>query len=593
MRRCLIGIGLWFVACGEPSSAGLRPADVAEDDRLPTPADPSAAAPTAATLPAAISEAATTPAAISEASTASAGEAPAGELPLAEMAAEGSAAAAEASSTPPAAAEPAPSAADGAIATVLDVAPGQPSATPPDMSNEPAPADETSPPTAPVDVPSDAPLVTVSLTFDDTYGEQVEAAAILEAHGLRGTFYVNSPQLHRASANPGSNAAMSIADVLDMQARGHDIGGHTLGHLSLTDVPEAERIREIMADRAQLLHLGLEARSFAYPYGHVEDDRDRSLGRPVLEIARDSGYTSARDTNGFNLDGCARGPETVPPRDPFILRSIRSVNEPPSDDEPARPLDTAATLLGWIDHAASCGGGWLPLVFHHLRDDCSAPDAPDGYCFDFSELDRLAASLATGRRCPDDGDCYAVAAAPVAAVIGTTTLATAPEVAGLRNASLERTLDSGETECIRYDGDGERVTFSHSTELANSGQASDRLSITSYDEPAEIGVERDYGECAVFAGAGRVYQLSLHYQADPLAPTPRLRFVTYRLTSDYEWDEWDAGAAFSARTPGQWVQLFFTTPPVPDGTIALSFGLRQESAGAINVDDLDATLLDE
>jgi peptidoglycan/xylan/chitin deacetylase (PgdA/CDA1 family) len=429
----------------------------------------------------------------------------------------------------------------------------------------------------------------VSLTFDDTYQPQREGAAILEAHGLRGTFYVNSPLLHQATANPDFNYAMSIRDVLQLQASGHDIGGHTLGHLSLTDVPELERTREILGDRAQLVHLGIAARSFAYPYGHVEADPDRSLGRPVLEIARGSGYTSARDTNGFDLNDCATGPESLPPRDPFVLRSVRSVSEPPDGADTVAP-DTAATLLDWLDQAARCGGGWLPLIFHHLRPDCSQPDAPASYCFDFAELDRLAAELATGTRCPGSGAqaCYRVRVLTVSTVIGETELAPAPEVPGLRNASLERTLDSGETECILDTGGRQTAVFSRS-QVAHSGQASERLAISApYVAAAEIGVQRDFGECSIFASTGRSYDLSLYYRADPQSDLPTLRFVTYRLTGDYEWQPWETRAAFSARSPGTWVRQAISTAAVPEDTIAISFGLRQESTGAINVDDFDA-----
>src|SRR6185436_13903563 len=173
-------------------------------------------------------------------------------------------------------------------------------------------------------------------------------------------------------------------------------------------------------------------------------------GRRVLEIARGSGYSSARDTNGFELEGCDRGPESLPPADPFLLRSVRSVNEPPDGAERLVPADTAVTLLGWMDHAAECGGGWLPLVFHHLRDDCSAPDAPDGYCFDVAELDRLSASLASGVRCPEgEESCYRIQVRSVADAIGGSELAAAPEVPGVGNPSLERSDDAGETECIR------------------------------------------------------------------------------------------------------------------------------------------------
>jgi peptidoglycan/xylan/chitin deacetylase (PgdA/CDA1 family) len=93
----------------------------------------------------------------------------------------------------------------------------------------------------------DDPLVTVSLTFDDTEDEQLAAAAVLEAHGLVGTFYVNSPRLHQSSA--GADDWLSVADVQAMQQRGHEMGGHTLSHPFLTSLSEPERRREISRDR--------------------------------------------------------------------------------------------------------------------------------------------------------------------------------------------------------------------------------------------------------------------------------------------------------------------------------------------------------
>jgi hypothetical protein len=178
--------------------------------------------------------------------------------------------------------------------------------------------------------------------------------------------------------------------------------------------------------------------------------------------------------------------------------------------------------------------------------------------------------------------------ATVSAAIGATDLAPAPEVAGLRNPSLERTVDSGETECIQHTGGSPTAVFSRS-DLARSGQASERLAISApYVAPAEIGVKRDFGECSVFATEGHSYDLSLYYRAEPQAETPTLRFVTYRLTSDYEWEQWQTSAAFSAGAPGTWVRRAFTTAAAPEDTIAFSFGLRQESAGVIQVDDFDA-----
>lgn len=455
-------------------------------------------------------------------------------------------------------------------------------------------------PAAPdVVVPSDAPTLVVSLTFDDTFAPQLEAAALLEAHGLRGTFYVNSPRLHDGSANGEASLYMSVADALDLQARGHEIGGHTLSHPGLSTLPESERVREIVGDRAQLLGLGFEARSFAYPSGDAETVSDPALGRSVLEVARTSGYSSARDTNGFSQNNCNLGPETLPPLDAHRLRSIRSVNDAPAGaGGELLPPDTSDTLLGWMDHAMSCGGGWLPLIFHHLRSDCAAPDAPGSYCFSFAELERLTTALATGARCPsaDPASCYRIDVQTVSAALGATALPPAIETFALRNPALERTLASGSTECVQEtQGMGGTAVLGRSTALARSGVASERMAIPEpFVAAAEIRISRDFGACSPFTSAGQVYDLGLYYQAELDAastsastPAPTLRFVTYRLTSDYVWQLWATSEPFVALTPGEWVRQGFRTEPVPAGTVAFSFGLRLESAGAVHVDDFE------
>jgi peptidoglycan/xylan/chitin deacetylase (PgdA/CDA1 family) len=462
---------------------------------------------------------------------------------------------------------------------------------PPATAEMPAVGELEAPPGAPA-IADDAPRVVISVTFDDSYASQLEAAAILEAHGLRGTFYVNSPRLHEGSATPGTSQFFGVADALALQARGHEIGGHTLSHPSLPALPEAERAREIISDRAQLLALGLEARSFAYPLGDVEAD-DPSLGRSVLEIARGSGYTSARDTNGFPLGSCDPGPESVPPRDAFLVSSVRSVNDAPpaTNEEPSPPPDSAATLLEWMDRSAACGGGWLPLIFHHSRADCSAPDAPGSFCFDFAQLDRVAVALAQRARCPEGAPCYRIEVAPVSAVIGSGELAPPVEVFALRNPSLERTLASGAAECFQVtQGDQGTAVFERSA-VARTGLASQRISIAEpFSAAAEVRIARDFGACAPFATPGRSYDLAVQYRADPEGPAPELRMLTYRLTSDYTWELWESSEPFVAETLGEWARQTFRTAAVPAGTVAFSFGLRLQSVGSIEVDDFEGAL---
>jgi hypothetical protein len=340
-----------------------------------------------------------------------------------------------------------------------------------------------------------------------------------------------------------------------------------------------------------LLELGLAARSFAYPFGDV-DGTEPGLGASVLELLRDSGYASARDTKGLSESECRAGAETLPPADAFRLRSVRSVNDAPalSAGEPPLPADDADTLLGWMDHAASCGGGWLPLIFHHLREDCSLPDAPGSYCFEFAQLERLASLLAAGVRCPGgEQPCYRISVQTVSGALGEPELRPARQAFALRNPSFERALASGSSECAQEtQGSGGTALLGRSTELSHSGLASERMQI---DEPfvaaAEIRISRDLGACAPFVSEGQVFDLALHYRAEP-GNSPKLRMLSYRLASDFSWQPWTRSGSFTAQTPGEWVRQTLRTDPVPAGTIAFSFGLRLESSGAVNVDDLEA-----
>src|SRR2546429_4538496 len=76
----------------------------------------------------------------------------------------------------------------------------------------------------------------VSLTFDDGIQTQLGAASVLEAHGMRGTFYINS-------GNVGTKSFfMSWSQLDGLASVGHEIAGHTVDHKRLTDLtPDAQQ----------------------------------------------------------------------------------------------------------------------------------------------------------------------------------------------------------------------------------------------------------------------------------------------------------------------------------------------------------------
>src|SRR5690242_18100956 len=71
---------------------------------------------------------------------------------------------------------------------------------------------------------------TVLLAFDHGYNNQAIAASLLDAHGMDGTFYVNS---HRI----GTPGGLTWAQLAQFEADGHEIGGNTLDNVQLSTLP--------------------------------------------------------------------------------------------------------------------------------------------------------------------------------------------------------------------------------------------------------------------------------------------------------------------------------------------------------------------
>jgi peptidoglycan/xylan/chitin deacetylase (PgdA/CDA1 family) len=143
----------------------------------------------------------------------------------------------------------------------------------------------------------------VNLTFDDGDADQMAAARVLRAHGMRGTFYIVTGAI-------GTNAYTTRGDLRELAAYGDEIAAHTVSHLRLPQISPAEARRQVCDSRDILAGWGYHMTSFAYP-GAAYDG-------PVEAIVRDCGLDSARIGNGIRsgiCPGCAVA-ETIPPRNP-------------------------------------------------------------------------------------------------------------------------------------------------------------------------------------------------------------------------------------------------------------------------------------
>jgi peptidoglycan/xylan/chitin deacetylase (PgdA/CDA1 family) len=196
-----------------------------------------------------------------------------------------------------------------------------------------------------------APALTVSLTFDDTDDNQYTTAApLLESHGMRATLYATAGRLQGTGDTHGY---MTLAQVLDLQRRGFEIGSHGLDHVGWTTsyIPWDRLLREACDSRLWLLGQGANVRAAAFPFGFRDATTDSALNT--------CGYVTGRDVGSI----LSTGPyyESIPPASVWDLRA-------PSSFE--YPAGTLAFMQGYVTRAlAACprkGACWLIMNMHNI-----------------------------------------------------------------------------------------------------------------------------------------------------------------------------------------------------------------------------------
>jgi len=189
----------------------------------------------------------------------------------------------------------------------------------------------------------------VSLTFDDGSASQYSTLSMLSAHGMNGTYYINSGLVG------SSGYYMTWPQLHDLYNAGNEIGGHTVDHKNLTQLSTADATAEVCNDRTNLLNNGFSpVTSFAYPYA--------ASNTSVEQIVQGCGYSSGRTVGNINsITVCTNCPyaETIPPRDPYYLRT----------PEGATSSTTLSDLETYVTNAETHGGGWVILVFHGICDN--------------------------------------------------------------------------------------------------------------------------------------------------------------------------------------------------------------------------------
>jgi peptidoglycan/xylan/chitin deacetylase (PgdA/CDA1 family) len=399
----------------------------------------------------------------------------------------------------------------------------------------------------------------VSFTFDDGDADQMTAARILQAHRMRGTFYI----ITGAVGTPGY---VTLADLHRLAAAGDEIGGHTVSHLELAHVSAAEARRQVCLGRDILTRWGFRVTSFAYP-GAAYD--------PAVEaIVRGCGFSSARIASGLRSRGCpgCAIAEAVPPVDAYAIRTPWQVDG----------SWTLADMEHIVVTAENHGGGWLPFVFHHIcsSSQCGALSVRASLLSAFASwlasrprtagtVVRTVGEVTGGPARPTvrirPAAPHGVRNSSLASIAPTSSVAAALESLGQPGAFLS---------CWMPGGYGSNTA--HWTRIRDTAHGhAERLTVTSYRSGgAELLPLFDLGGCSLPVSAGRSYQLGAWYTS-----TATTQFTVFYRDQAGRWHYWTSSPYLPSSA--HWTHAQWSTPPVPAGASGLSFGLALFANGTL------------
>jgi peptidoglycan/xylan/chitin deacetylase (PgdA/CDA1 family) len=116
----------------------------------------------------------------------------------------------------------------------------------------------------------------VTFAFDDAPASAAtDGAAILEARGLKGTYFV-------AAGIAGQESPFGVYaaedDIKRLMDAGHEIACHTYSHLDCGRAAGPKVVADVEQNKAALEALGASPRTFAYPYGDVSPASKQAIG---------------------------------------------------------------------------------------------------------------------------------------------------------------------------------------------------------------------------------------------------------------------------------------------------------------------------
>ncbi|GAB2733475.1 polysaccharide deacetylase family protein [Arthrobacter bambusae] len=149
----------------------------------------------------------------------------------------------------------------------------------------------------------------------------------------------------------------------------------------------------------------------------------------------------------------------------------------------------------------------------------------------------------------------------------------------VQNPSLETAGTGPFPQCWQAGGYGTNTATFSTVATAHTGTKAEKLTITGYSSgDAKLLPTLDASTCPPAAVAGHTYSVRVWYTS-----TAVTQFALYYRDASNNWVYWTSGPWLAAAST--YTQASFTTPALPAGATAISFGLSLFSNGSVTTDD--------
>jgi len=154
----------------------------------------------------------------------------------------------------------------------------------------------------------------------------------------------------------------------------------------------------------------------------------------------------------------------------------------------------------------------------------------------------------------------------------------------LANASLETDTGGGSTpDCWQQGGTGTSTYSWARTSTAHTGSWGETVTIIAYTSgDRKLVTSQQANACSPRVNPGSTYNVGGWYESNQTA-----HIVLYYQNSSGSWVYWTQSPASAASS--SWAHATWTTPAVPAGATALSFGINIAAVGSITTDDYTVT----